>query len=48
MADELDDHTMKEPVPGTSRTMSDIDSQNMINDDGFGGSGFGRKSIVYL
>lgn len=42
MADEIDDHTMKEPIPGTSRTMSDMDAQ-MIADDGFGGSGFGRK-----
>lgn len=46
MDEQMDDHTMKEPIAGTSRTMSDMDSQNMINDDGFGGSGFGRKLII--
>lgn len=33
----------QEPVAGTSRSMQDLDSQQMITDDGFGGSGFGRK-----
>lgn len=47
MAEELDQHelderTLKDPVPGTSRSMIDLESQNMITDDGFGGSGFGR------
>lgn len=40
---ELDDQSLKEPVAGTSRSMHDIDSQQMITDDGFGGGGFGRK-----
>lgn len=38
---DLDDRSMKEPVAGTSR-MQDIDSSQMITDDGFGGSSFGR------
>lgn len=43
MGEDLDDHTLKEPMPGTSRTMSEMDAQHLINDDGFGGSGFGRE-----
>lgn len=39
---ELDERSLKEPVAGTSR-MQDIDSSQMITDDGFGGSSFGRK-----
>lgn len=40
----LDDRSLKEPMPGTSRGMMDLDAQHMINDDGFGTtSSFGRK-----
>lgn len=39
---DLDERSLKEPVAGTSR-MQDIDSSQMITDDGFGGSSFGRK-----
>lgn len=38
------DHTLEEPMPGTSRSMMDIDSHQLM-DDGFGGNGFGRKPI---
>lgn len=37
------DHTLKEPMPGTSRSLMDIDSHQL--DDGFGGNGFGRKFV---
>lgn len=40
--DQVDEHTLKEAMPGTSRAMSDMDAQNIMNDDGFGGGGFGR------
>lgn len=40
---DLDERTLKEPIAGTSRSMQDLDSSQMITDDGFGGSGFGRK-----
>lgn len=36
-----------EPMPGTSRSMIDMDS-NMITDDGFGGNGFGDEPAVGL
>lgn len=36
------DHTLKEPMPGTSRSMMDIDTHQLV-DDGFGGNGFGRE-----
>lgn len=39
----IDEHTLKEPVAGTSK-MHDLDSQNTF-DDGFGDGGFGRKYI---
>ena len=42
---ELDERSLKEPVAGTSR-MQDIDSSQMITDDGFGGSSFGRKYFI--
>lgn len=38
------DHTLKEPMPGTSRSLMDIDSHQLV-DDGFGGTGFGRKFL---
>lgn len=40
---DLDDRSLKEPVAGTSRSMHDLDAHQMITDDGFGGSNFGRK-----
>lgn len=45
---DLDHRSMKDPVPSTSRSMLDIESQNLVGDDGFGSSGFGRKSNVFL
>lgn len=36
-------NTMKEPMPGTSRSMLELDSQHLIGDDGFGGGSFGRE-----
>lgn len=44
----MDDRSLKEPMPGTSRSMQDIDAQQMITDDGFGGSSFGRKSNIVI
>lgn len=48
MAEELeqndfDQRSMKDPVPSTSRSMLDLESHNLVGDDGFGSSGFGRK-----
>lgn len=37
-----------DPVPGTSRSMIDMDSANMITDDGFGGNGFGDEPAAGL
>lgn len=42
---DLDDRALKEPVAGTSRSMHDLDGQQMLTDDGFGGGNFGRKCI---
>lgn len=39
------EHTLKEPMPGTSRSMMDIDSHHLV-DDGFGGNGFGSMSTI--
>lgn len=41
---ERNDRLSSEPVPGTSRSMLDMDSANMIADDGFGGNGFGEPA----
>lgn len=50
ISDELDleDRSLKEPVAGTSRSMQDIDSQQLITDDGFGGGGFGQEPAAGL
>lgn len=48
IADELGpDLDRSEPMAGTSRAMMDLDTQNTILDDGFGGSGFGRKLFCH-
>lgn len=44
---DLDDSTLKEPVAGTSR-MQDLDSQQMITDDGFGDTSFGRMLFLCI
>lgn len=41
------DRLSTDPVPGTSRSMIDMDSANMI-DDGFGGNGFGDEPAAGL
>lgn len=42
---DLEHRSVKDPVPSTSRSMLDLESQNLVGDDGFGSSGFGRKLI---
>lgn len=43
---DLDDRSLKEPIAGTSRSMQDMDASQMITDDGFGGSSFGREYSI--
>lgn len=45
---ERHDGLSTDPVPGTSRSMIDMDSANMITDDGFGGNGFGDEPAAGL
>ncbi|XP_031619542.1 double-strand-break repair protein rad21 homolog [Contarinia nasturtii] len=45
---DLDERTLKEPIAGTSRSMQELDSSQMITDDGFGGSGFGQEPAAGL
>lgn len=42
------DRLSSDPVPGTSRSMIDMDTANMITDDGFGGNGFGDEPAAGL
>lgn len=41
--DHLVDRTLKEPMPGTSRSMMELDAQHMISDDTFTGDPFERE-----
>lgn len=45
MIDDSTDLDRREPMAGTSRMMN-LEAQNLISDDGFGESGFGRKSSM--
>lgn len=45
---DRNDRFSTDPVPGTSRSMIDMDSANMITDDGFGGNGFGDEPAAGL
>lgn len=41
--DHLLDRSLKEPMPGTSRSMMEFDAQHMMPDDSFGGDPFERE-----
>lgn len=43
--DHLVDRTLKEPMPGTSRSMMELDARHMISDDTFTGDPFEREYI---
>lgn len=45
---DRNDGLSTDPVPGTSRSMIDMDSANMITDNGFGGNGFGDEPAAGL
>lgn len=47
-ADHFDHHSLKDPMPGTSRSMMEMDAQHMIADDTFTGDPFERKCIVFV